>query len=834
MNAVRRWSNNYGFTLIEMAIVIVIMGIIISIVAGVLPSLIASSKIKQAQATLEKMDYALTGYLAANGRCPCPDTDGDGLENRITGASSPTDDTCSAYTGRIPYATIGLASALDPWQQPVRYSVYQDLIRTQTTGLCSAAPCTLCLSDFSINPNPNYLRTSDGTNTTSQAYLIASGGPKDLDGTGGFFDSRNGDATAEEFDTPNRISDNTYDDLVRANSFAYLQGKLCSAALGGGGSGGATVEGPTLGNCADGVDNDLDGDIDCADAGCATDPACAGSATLTITTASIPSGTLGSTYLTALSATGGSTPYTWSLSNNGGFTDLSINTYTGSLNGTLDQCPGTYTIGVQAEDATASGSGGPLNDSRAYTLEVTSDLAISCTSTPATAIAWSSPTQTETFSATGNRQGTITWSLDTDGATGFTVYSSGAAGCTLRKTGSTVAGTYNFTLTGTDSACSGNTDDLSFQVTVTASGGLNPGAITGVVDSLTFSLFESYTPDIIHTSGNMYAIADRGLGNDGWAHSVDITPTGQIGTRHDYESFDGNAATPDIVAVSGDVYAVAFEGSFGRGYVKTLSIADSGNISGSAIDSYDFASGNCSYPVITQVNGDIFAVAYTGSGSRGYVGTIQIASNGNITNATIDSLTFDSALALETDLIHISGDIYAAVYRGSGDDGFITTFSIDSTGQIGNTIIDTLEFDTSDCFAPHMVHVSGEIYAVVYQGTSNDGFVATVQIDAAGLIADTVIDTLEFDTNTGITPVMVSAGSGLFAIAYRGASDDGFFCTILIDDSGQIGDTIQDSIEFETGSCFEPSMVAISNSAFAIAYRGPNSNRGVVTTVSLQ
>lgn len=839
MNTMRRFGNNRGFTLIEMAIVIIIMGIVISIIAGVLPSLIASSKIKQAQATLERMDYALIGYLAANGRCPCPDTDNDGSENRTAGATPPTDDTCAAYIGQFPYATVGLSSALDPWQEPVRYGIYQDLIRTQNTGLCAAAPCTLCLSDFVINPTGAYLHTSvdtsSGTITTNQAYVIVSGGPKDLDGTGGFFDARNGNATAEEFDTPNRITNNAYDDLVRANSFAYLQGKLCGAALGGSSSGGGgTVEGPSMGNCSDSVDNDLDGDTDCDDTGCATYPACLAGATFTITTATIPSGTLSSTYLTALSATGGSTPYSWSLTNNGGFADLAINAFTGSLSGTLDQCPGNYTVAVQAQDATPGGSGGPLSDAQSYTLQVTSNLNVTCTSTPGSAITWSSPTQVETFSADGNRLGTINWTLNTGGAAGFVVYSTGAATCALRKTGSTTPGTYTFALTATDSACATNTDDLTFDVTVTATGGLTPGAISGVVDTFTFSTFESYAPEIIHTAGNIYAIVDRGWLGRGYAHTVDIAADGQIGARQDYYSFDGNATTPDIAHVSGTVYAVAFEGGGNRGYVNTISVAADGNIANSTIDTLRFANNNCSYPVITQVSSDIFAIAYAGPGNDGFVTTIQIATDGNIANSTIDTLEFDTSAGLEIELIHISGDVYAAVYRGSGDDGFITTFSIAGNGQIGNTTIDTLEFDPNNCFSPHIVLVNGEIYAVAYQGQNNDGFVTTVQIAADGQITDTLIDSLEFDPNTGITPVIVSAGNGVFAIAYRGVDDDGFFCTVLIDDSGQIGDTIQDSIEFETNSCFDPSMVAMGGGVFAITYRGPTGNRGVVTTVSLQ
>ena len=165
-----------GFTLIEIAIVLVIVGIIISVAATVLPSLIQSAKVKKARAILDKTDYTLQGYIIANGRFPCPDTNGDGRENRISGANPPADDTCTAYTGDLPYLTIGLSSGSDNWQNPIKYGVYEDLVKTTLSGLCAQIPCTACLSDIINNPNPALLRTTVGGNATNQAYVIASGG----------------------------------------------------------------------------------------------------------------------------------------------------------------------------------------------------------------------------------------------------------------------------------------------------------------------------------------------------------------------------------------------------------------------------------------------------------------------------------------------------------------------------------------------------------------------------------------------------------------------------------------------------------------------------------
>ena len=459
-------SSQAGFTLIEMAIVVVIAGIVISIIATVLPSLISSAKIKKAEAILEKVDYAVQGYIAANGRCPCPDTDGDGLENRIAGANPPADDTCSAYVGRIPYATLGISSGLDAWQNPIRYGVYEDMIRTARSTLCAQAPCSLCLADFVSNPDATWLRTNDGTNAVNVAYILASGGPKDLDGDSDFFDGRNASATSTfEFETPDRISAANYDDLLRVGALTYLQGRLCSGSGSGGGSGGNSEI------CDDAANQDEDGDglVNCNDPDCASDPACVGGTNVTIITPLLPSGVINQSYSATIQASGGHTPYQWSLTNSGGFSGLFLHTYTGQLSGQLDQCPGSYTAAIQVVDATTPSS---TSDSKSFPITVTTNLAISRTSGSGSDIDWASATQEETFQANGGHLGDISWSLNTGGADGFTVVPSGSAGCIIKKNGATTTGTgpYTFVLTATDGSCATNSAQLTCVVTVPSSG----------------------------------------------------------------------------------------------------------------------------------------------------------------------------------------------------------------------------------------------------------------------------------------------------------------------------------------------------------------------------
>ena len=77
--------------------------------------------------------------------------------------------------------------------------------------------------------------------------------------------------------------------------------------------------------------------------------------TLTITTASLPAATVRtSSYSATVNATGGITPYTWSLSSNPSW--LSINPSTGVLSGTAPGTPGTtpsFSVTVQDSESPA-------------------------------------------------------------------------------------------------------------------------------------------------------------------------------------------------------------------------------------------------------------------------------------------------------------------------------------------------------------------------------------------------------------------------------------------------------------------------------------------------
>lgn len=120
-----------GFTLVEMAVVVVIIGILMAMGLAAANSYMQNT---QRATTKDREDYvrdALVAYFTANHRLPCPDngsnvgnTGRDGVEDRVVGGANPVVTSgCVTALGTVPYLTIGIAreKALDAYGNFITY-----------------------------------------------------------------------------------------------------------------------------------------------------------------------------------------------------------------------------------------------------------------------------------------------------------------------------------------------------------------------------------------------------------------------------------------------------------------------------------------------------------------------------------------------------------------------------------------------------------------------------------------------------------------------------------------------------------------------------------------
>ena len=188
-------------------------------------------------------------------------------------------------------------------------------------------------------------------------------------------------------------------------------------------------------------------------------------AVLAITTSSLPSGTQGAAYSNAVVATGGTTPYSWSITSGSLPAGLSLTVSTGLISGT-PTASGTFSFTASVRD-----SGSPVQ-SKSVNLSLfvaPPTLAITTSSLPSGTVGTSYST---TLAATGGTPA-YTWSLAGN--------SSLPAGLTLGANSGTISGspttsgTFNFTVTASDSGSPVQTTSVTASINIAAQAQTGPG-----------------------------------------------------------------------------------------------------------------------------------------------------------------------------------------------------------------------------------------------------------------------------------------------------------------------------------------------------------------------
>jgi prepilin-type N-terminal cleavage/methylation domain-containing protein len=105
-----------GFTLVEISIVLLIVGLMIGGLVAPLASQLEQKKVSDTRRALDEAREALIGFALRNGYLPCPAISSSNGEEDRTGSA------CNKRYGYLPWTTLGVAR-LDGWNHVLGYSV---------------------------------------------------------------------------------------------------------------------------------------------------------------------------------------------------------------------------------------------------------------------------------------------------------------------------------------------------------------------------------------------------------------------------------------------------------------------------------------------------------------------------------------------------------------------------------------------------------------------------------------------------------------------------------------------------------------------------------------
>jgi len=118
---------NKGFSLVELAIALVIIALVLVLFIGASSGFISSKRNEATALKLKAIENAIALFVAQNKRLPCPadgtipaGTAGSGVESPLGGGI------CNQLTGVVPALTLGMSEAdvLDGWNNRITYRVF--------------------------------------------------------------------------------------------------------------------------------------------------------------------------------------------------------------------------------------------------------------------------------------------------------------------------------------------------------------------------------------------------------------------------------------------------------------------------------------------------------------------------------------------------------------------------------------------------------------------------------------------------------------------------------------------------------------------------------------
>lgn len=177
-----------GFTLVEMAVVLVILGLMLGGLMIPISAQIEQRSLSETRASLEQIRETLIGFAIIHGRFPCPTTQTNPLAAGYGEEAAPCP--APATEGYLPWKTLGLrevdswgtvrAENTDPWNGYWRYRVHPNF----------SVPFSLATDSGGAN---FVIRNSDGNNLTGNteppiAIVYSTGKNLAPDGENAVFD----------------------------------------------------------------------------------------------------------------------------------------------------------------------------------------------------------------------------------------------------------------------------------------------------------------------------------------------------------------------------------------------------------------------------------------------------------------------------------------------------------------------------------------------------------------------------------------------------------------------------------------------------------------------
>jgi len=203
---------------------------------------------------------------------------------------------------------------------------------------------------------------------------------------------------------------------------------------------------------------------------------------------------------------------------------------------------------------------------------------------------------------------------------------------------------------------------------------------------------------------------------------------GDITMVSSYEHDTLNGTNNSLIKLTDSRLVLAYTGTGSDGYIKTFDVNGDGTIS--QVSSYEHDTDKGVFNSLIKLTDSRLVLAYTGTGNHhGYIKTVDVSSDGTISQ--VSSYEHDMLSGTNSSLIKLTDSRLVLAYRGDEFDGYIKTFDVSGDGTISQ--VSSYEHDTVFGYHNSLIKLTDSRVVLAYTGTEDDGYIKTFDIELADI-----------------------------------------------------------------------------------------------------
>jgi hypothetical protein len=233
------------------------------------------------------------------------------------------------------------------------------------------------------------------------------------------------------------------------------------------------------------------------------------------------------------------------------------------------------------------------------------------------------------------------------------------------------------------------------------------------------------------------------------------------------------------------------------GFVQVFAVDTSTWAVTTAAAALEFDTQSGSYSSCFQVDSNHFINFWMGPDNDGFVQVFAVDTSTWAVTTANANLEFDTTLGQYNSCFQVDGNHFINFWAGSGSDGYVQIFAVNTSTWAVTTAAANLEFDTvsgqyNSCFQVDSTH-----FIDFWAGSGSDGYVQIFAVNTSTWAVTTAAASLEFDTAMGLYNSCAGIDSNHFIDLWR-ATVGGYIQVFAVDTSTWAVTTAAASLQFDT------------------------------------